>query len=167
MRRHHTPLTNKKMVAARVNPPPAPVTSTLTKAWGVPGAAVKVRTVASPVVETGSNVAVTPAGRPVTVNETAPPKPERLIAMNVCAGSPGFRVRPPGLAEIAKSPPAASLTDSPIVTVRVRPPPVPVTVTVANPSPPWRTRSGSGSCCRPRSTADRSWRSRPPVARRR
>ena len=125
--------TVRAIAVVRVRPPPVPVTVTVAGPRAAVAAAVKVTTVLLPVVEAGTNAAVTPAGSPVAVKATAPAKPPvRVMVTVLVAEAPRTTVTLAGLAASVKF--GAAFTVSAIVVVRASPPPVPVMVTVAGPS---------------------------------
>ena len=67
-------------------------------------AALNVTTLLPPVVETGLNAAVTPAGRPLAPSETLPVKPPvRVIVTVLVPLAPWLTVRAVGLVESEKS----------------------------------------------------------------
>ena len=76
-------VTVRAIVVVRVSPPPVPVTVTVAGPRAAVAAAVKVTTVLLPVVETGTNAAVTPAGSPVAAKATAPAKPPVRVMVTV------------------------------------------------------------------------------------
>ena len=85
--------TVKAIVVVRVRPPPVPVTVIVAAPRLAVAAAVKVTMVLLPVVETGSNAAVTPAGRPAALKATAPVKPfVRVMVTVLVADAPGSSV---------------------------------------------------------------------------
>ena len=120
------------MLAVRVSPPPVPLT---TRAAGPVVAvleAVRVSAVVFAVVDVGLKLAVTPAGKPATVNATLPVNPPvRAIVIVSVPLAPKLIARLVGLADSEKS---GAFTVRLIVAVCVSPPPVPVTVIVAGPA---------------------------------
>jgi hypothetical protein len=122
-------------VVVRVRPPPVPVTVIVAAPSVAVLDAVRVRTLLPPVAGLGLAPAVTPAGKPLALNDTpAVNPPVRAMLIVLVPLAPRLIVRLGGLAERVKSGVATSFTVRPIATLRDRPPPVPVTVIVAAPS---------------------------------
>src|SRR5262245_51195350 len=120
-------LTVRLIGTVRVSPPPVPVTVTDEVPVAAVAEAASVTTLLLAVVEAGLKVAVTPAGRPLAVNATAPVKLVRAIVIVLVPLAPWTPVRAVGLAGRVGF--EAGLTARLIWPVRVGAPPMPVTVT--------------------------------------
>src|SRR5262245_39252045 len=120
-------LTVRLIWTVRVSPPPVPVTVTGEVPVAAVAEAASVTTLLLAVVEAGLKVAVTPAGKPLAVNATAPVKLVRAIVIVLVPLAPWTTVRAEGLAESVKF--EEGLTVRLIWPVRRCPAPVPVTVT--------------------------------------
>ena len=121
-------------VVVRVRPPPVPVIVTFTVPVVAVLEAVRVSVLLVPVGVAGLNVAVTPVGRPLAVNDTPLANPPvREIVIVLVPFAPRLIVSPEGFADRAKSATGGALTVSIKVVVWDRPPPVPVIVTFTTP----------------------------------
>src|SRR5262245_4098436 len=115
-----------------VSAPDVPVTVTVLVPVAAAIEAVRLSTVLAPVVLAGLKAAVTPAGRPVAANETAPVKPPvRVMVMVQDALPPRTTIGPGEHGDSEKSCAVGMVT--PIVVVRVSAPLVQVMVTVVVP----------------------------------
>ena len=115
-------------VVVRVRPPPVPVMVTGNVPVVAVAEAVNVATLLLPVVGSGLNVAVTPAGTPLALRSTLAVKLVRAMPIVlVPAAPPCVTVTVGGVADSVKF--CAGFTVRVTVVVRVRPPPVPVMVT--------------------------------------
>jgi hypothetical protein len=89
--------------AARVNPPPVPVTVTVIIPIVAALDAVRVSELLVPVVVAGLNVAVTPLGSPLALKATLEEKPPlRVIVIALVPLAPRFIVKLDGVAESVK-----------------------------------------------------------------
>src|SRR5262245_22831394 len=130
-----TSFTVRPIGALRVRPPPVPVTVTVTGPSVAVLDADSVRTLLLPVAGFTLKLAVTPAGNPLALNETASVKPPvRVTVIVLVPLAPRAMDRLVGETVSAKSGVAGWFTVRLIGVVRVNPPPVPETVTVAAPS---------------------------------
>lgn len=126
-------VTVSAIVAVRVRPPPVPVTVSVAAPTVAVAEALRVSTLDAPVDDAGLNEAVTPLGRPDTVNATALAKLfTRVIATVLVPLAPLATDTAAGLADKLKSG-VVELTVRLIAVVRTVLPLVPVIVTLAVP----------------------------------
>ena len=78
-------VTFSEMLAARVGPPPVPVTVTVAGPVVAVHDAVKLRVLLLPVVDPGLKAAVTPAGKPVALKTTLAVKLVRVMLIALVA----------------------------------------------------------------------------------